>query len=245
MDSNFFLTLLKNPGKISESDYLQVKQLQANFPYFHLAHGIAAKYEFEKNEKTQGSSLAMAALTSPDRIRLKRWIELPVEIQYPSLDSSDSLLEISGDEMSVNFDAKIDQAVQNEQIILSTREENFPITKKKKRSPPKDDLIESIKMREKKEIVDSKKQEQIDLIKEFNKKDFKLAAIREIESNQPTENLAESSTQFNDNLVSETFARILIRQGKKEMAAEIYGKMALKFPDKRAYFADLIEKLKE
>jgi hypothetical protein len=99
-------------------------------------------------------------------------------------------------------------------------------------------------MREKREIVDSKKKEQIDLIKEFNKKDFKLAALREIEQNQPTENLAELSTRFNDNLVSETLARILIRQGKKEMAAEIYEKMALKFPDKRAYFADLIEKLK-
>ena len=29
------------------------------------------------------------------------------------------------------------------------------------------------------------------------------------------------------------------------MAKEIYEKLALKFPDKRTYFADLIEKLKE
>jgi hypothetical protein len=45
--------------------------------------------------------------------------------------------------------------------------------------------------------------------------------------------------------LSETFAKILLKQGKKAMAIEIYEKLALKFPEKRAYFADLIEKTKE
>lgn len=119
------------------------------------------------------------------------------------------------------------------------------IYKPKKRRPPQDDLIETIKRKEKREIVDSKKREQIDLIKAFSKKDIKLATIKEIEANQNTENLADSSTKLNDNLVSETFAKILIKQGKKGMAREIYEKLALKFPDKRTYFADLIENLKE
>ena len=74
---------------------------------------------------------------------------------------------------------------------------------------------------------------------------FGLTTIKEIEANQNTENLALESTKLNDNLVSETFAKILIKQGKKEMAKEIYEKLGLKFPDKRTYFADLIEKLKE
>ncbi len=245
MDSNLFLKFLRNPGQLSEPDYLLVKQLQANVPYFHLAHGLAAKYEFEKNKKSHGSSLEMAALTSPDRLRLKQWILLPTEIQNPILYSSDSIVEISGNERPVNFAEKINLVAQNDKSAEQTTEENFSKPEKKKRKLPNEDLIESIKMREKKEIMDSKKREQIDLIREFNKKDFKLAVIREIEENQPAENLAESSSQFNDNLVSETLARILIRQGRKDMAIEIYGKMALKFPDKRAYFADLIEKLKE
>jgi hypothetical protein len=123
------------------------------------------------------------------------------------------------------------------------KEPNKP--KQIKRKPPQDDLIETIKRKEKREIVDSKKREQIDLIKAFSKKDIKLATIKEIEANQNTENLADSSTKLNDNLVSETFDKILIKQGKKEMAKEIYEKLALKFPDKRTYFADLIQKLKE
>jgi hypothetical protein len=46
-------------------------------------------------------------------------------------------------------------------------------------------------------------------------------------------------------MLSESFAKLLVNQGKKKMAQEIYEKLSLKFPDKRAYFADLIEKLKD
>lgn len=117
--------------------------------------------------------------------------------------------------------------------------------KARRRKLPADDLIETIKRKEKKVIVDSKMQEQIDLIKAFSKKDIKLATIKEIEANQNTENLAASSTKFHDNLLTESFAKLLVNQGKKKMAVEIYEKLSLKFPDKRAYFADLIEKLKD
>jgi len=58
------------------------------------------------------------------------------------------------------------------------------------------------------------------------------------------ENLADSSTRLNNQTISETFAKLLLKQGKKDMAIEIYTKLALKFPQKRAYFADLIEKIK-
>ncbi|MDA1269472.1 MAG: hypothetical protein O2829_10365, partial [Bacteroidetes bacterium] len=113
------------------------------------------------------------------------------------------------------------------------------------RKAPKDDLIESIRKKEKKEILDSKKREQIDLIKAFSKKEIKLATIKEIEANHNNENLASASTSLNEGLISETFAKILLQQSKKAMAIEIYEKLALKFPEKRAYFVDLIEKSKE
>ena len=117
--------------------------------------------------------------------------------------------------------------------------------KAKKRRIPKDDLIESIRRKEKKEILDAEKRAQNDLIKEFSKKEIKLATIKEIEANKNNENLANASTSLNEGLISETFASILLQQGKKARAIEIYEKLALKFPEKRAYFANLIEKSKE
>jgi hypothetical protein len=241
VDPNHFLQLLKKSGPLEEFDYQLLKEIQLNFPYVHLAHGLAAKYEFEKNGGKHGPSLAWAALTSPDRIRLKSWIERPSELSEAKVGQVDSP-EAKSDTGEVDSISEPNQSrSDNDQEM-----KDEPIrVEKKRRSLPKDDLIESIKKKEKREILDSKKKEQIDLIREFNKKDFKLAAIREIEANQPTENLADASTRLNDNLVSETFARILIRQGKNETAIEIYEKLALKFPEKRTYFADLIEKLKE
>ena len=42
-----------------------------------------------------------------------------------------------------------------------------------------------------------------------------MATIKEIEANQNKENLAESSTQIKDELITESFAKLLAKQGKK------------------------------
>ena len=58
--------------------------------------------------------------------------------------------------------------------------------------------------------------------------------------------LAEvKSGEFADNIISETLAEILIRQGKKEKAIEVYRKLIWKFPQKKVYFAAQIEELKK
>jgi hypothetical protein len=45
--------------------------------------------------------------------------------------------------------------------------------------------------------------------------------------------------------VTETFARLLEKQGKTKQAIGIYEQLSLKFPQKSAYFASLIQRLKE
>ena len=176
----------------------------------------ALSTRFEVKNQDSIPSLTFAAVTSADRVWLKNWLYQPLETQ-----------------------------VQQVEPITNKKEEDTSTSKPKKRAAPKDDLIESIRRKEKKEILDTKKREQIDLIKAFSKKEIKLATIKEIESIQNNENLAHASTSLNDGLISETFAKILLQQSKKEQAIEIYEKLALKFPEKRAYFADLIEKSKE
>jgi len=108
-----------------------------------------------------------------------------------------------------------------------------------------DDLIDSIKKKEKREIKDTKKKEQNDIIKAFNKKSIKLAAIKENEDVNKLQDLSLPSTKINDRMVSESYAKLLTQQGKKAAAKEIYKKLILKFPQKKAYFADLIQQLEE
>jgi hypothetical protein len=211
-----FVELIQKADQLEKGDYLLLKKVQKNFPYFHVAHALSSRFEALQQDTNPSPSLPLAAVTSSDRKWLKKWLSNPI-----------------------GANETIPEQEENAAV------EVVASPKPKKRTAPKEDLIESIKRKEKKEILDVKKQEQIDLIKAFSKKDIKLATIKEIEANQNTENLADTSTTLNDHVLSETFAKILLKQSKKAMAIEIYEKLALKFPEKRAYFADLIEKTKE
>jgi tetratricopeptide (TPR) repeat protein len=46
-------------------------------------------------------------------------------------------------------------------------------------------------------------------------------------------------------MMTETLAKIYQKQGKYDKALEIYNTLRLKFPEKNAYFAALIEKLEK
>ncbi|MEP0713997.1 hypothetical protein [Algoriphagus sp.] len=234
VNASQFLEIIQKGDTLDRNELLQLQKVQENFPYFQIPHVLTARYEFLKDSSQKPAALGYAAITSPDRIWLKTLI------QRTDQDSS------KGPEPT--FKPAVKPEATQASPISSTAVEvtTEPVKPKpKRRKPPKDDLIETIKQKEKKVILDEKKKEQMDLIKAFSKKSIKLATIKEIEANQNTENLAAASTTINDKLMSESYAKILASQGKKQLAKEIYEKLVLKFPDKRAYFADLIEKLKD
>ena len=221
MNASQFLELIQKSDRLEKADYLLLKKVQKNFPFFYLSHALSARFELKNQDSSP--SLPLAAATSVDRVWLKSCL-------FPPTKGESEVKERA-------LIAPKQEAQQFKYVI----EKDMP----KKRKAPKDDLIESIRRKEKKEILDAEKRAQIELIKAFSKKEIKLATIKEIEANQNNENLANASTSLNEGLISETFATILLQQSKKAMAIEIYEKLALKFPEKRAYFADLIEKSKE
>ena len=247
MNASQILDLIQRADQLEKADFLQLRKVQENFPYFQISHVLAARYEFLRNPEKKSQHLGYAALTSPDRIWLKSFLEKPKE------SSHDQDPKVNEDLLPEGVDIPKNQTQRTESLkkLGDQLKGNVPAdkpepkAKPKRRKTPQDDLIESIKKKDKKVITDSKKQEQIDLIKAFSKREIKLATIKEIEANQNTENLAEPSTKLNQSLMTESFAKLLVQQGKKDKAIKIYEKLGLKFPDKRAYFADLIEKLKE
>ncbi|MEO0334073.1 MAG: tetratricopeptide repeat protein, partial [Bacteroidota bacterium] len=63
------------------------------------------------------------------------------------------------------------------------------------------------------------------------------------DNNSETLDLSEKSAKYDADLVTENLAEIMLKQGKKNKAIKIYQQLMLKFPDKKAYFAEKIEKL--
>src|SRR5690606_6457155 len=153
------------------------------FPYFVVPKILAAKYERQQTGASSSELLHWAAVQSPDRKRLKQLIEQKIDF-LPSSETVQDVqpLEPSPDDKSEREAKAAASSQDSREEILRRLEENLNRFKSNSKKtdpeaevkPPAtpmpdtvvpEDLIASIKKREKKAIVDARKKEQNDLIK--------------------------------------------------------------------------------
>ena len=115
----------------------------------------------------------------------------------------------------------------------------------KKKDPPSESIIDEIATKNALEPENEKQKEQLKIIEKFIKTQPSISNPKDKGTPAPVVDLTSIKTgEFNDNVVSETLVEILIKQGKKDKAIEVLKKLIWKFPQKKAYFAAQIEKLK-
>lgn len=81
------------------------------------------------------------------------------------------------------------------------------------------------------------------LIERFIENEPTITRVDQYEASKG--DLGKPSSEEDDNWVTETLGKIYAMQGNHAKAAKIYKKLALIFPEKSAYFDDLIQKLKK
>ena len=123
-------------------------------------------------------------------------------------------------------------------------EESKP--KVKKKEPSSESFLDEIATKKSAlEPENEKQKEQLKIIEKFIKTQPSISNPKDKNAPAPAVDLSSIKTgEFNDNVVSETLVEILIKQGKKDKAIEVLKKLIWKFPQKKAYFAAQIEKLK-
>ena len=80
------------------------------------------------------------------------------------------------------------------------------------------------------------------LIDDFLKTTERAIPEKDLKNN---EDLSEKSWSSNDELMTETLAKVFVKQKKYRKAIEAYNILGLKYPEKNGFFADQIKKIKK
>jgi hypothetical protein len=140
--------------------------------------------------------------------------------------------------------ASMTDNVTEKEVLVSRESEEPVINTEEEHKAEKEEVMEFIPDREYEREEPPKQMSQADLIDRF------IMTNPTIERLSPSENrlvrdLSESSAQEKGSFITETLAKIYVNQGYYTKAINIYEKLSLQYPEKSAYFADRIEKIRE
>ncbi|GAB5523131.1 MAG: hypothetical protein Roseis2KO_10030 [Roseivirga sp.] len=138
----------------------------------------------------------------------------------------------------------------NQQLIDELERDLIEIRKKKKLIAKMLEQQEAKQSQKKPAPVKKKtpapKTSQSELIEKFIQNEPQMGKQKLVhdETEQQHKDLAARFTQEQEDFYTETMAKLMVTQKKYRKAIQVYEKLGLKFPEKRAYFASQIEKVK-
>ena len=230
MDKSNFFSFITDNGKLDERSLSELENLVEEYPYFQTAHLLLAKNRYLTCREEFEKNLAKTAVFCADRSRFFYLVNndkyarfFPKETALNPVDRTQALLNAYLD----TFSEEPPEIPEIEASIVST--DYFTYLQNLEKEPDG-------------EIAEARQNEfkHQDIIDSFLEK----AAANEITitslEREPAKTQEVDAEPCNDGFLTETLAKIYIKQKKYEQALTIIRQLSLNFPKKSVYFADQI-----
>jgi tetratricopeptide (TPR) repeat protein len=243
------LGYIEDPALLNEKTLPELKEILDEFPYFQTAHLLYARNLLNENNFRFANQLKICALYATDRRVLYHLLN-PIQkagrgIESQETPSRDVPIMHDAAESPVTTKTGEQQRKYAEDLNYDQLEPTYRLEGVDSESGKSlGQLVEEINEAAGRNKNDKKTVSDEKLIDQFLK-DYpsvsKAGPIRpEISYNNEDQ---EDDTSENDAFITETLARIYIKQGLYQKAINAFEKLTLKYPEKSVYFARQIEEV--
>ena len=234
MNKDVFSYFVAHPDNLSLLDIKTVEAITKQYPYCQLGHILTAKgYHTHYAEELAFEKIRYAAAHAISRNALRKLINGSFKNEitstvHPKFDS-EYLRKFTEEPINQITNSLEDDITEQTELISN-------IDLLTNSSAVEDLLLDDIAQR---------KQLQNSIIDSFLVKDPGLIRTTksQLEAMGKQEDLSLNSAKLGKGIVTESYAKILTMQGRKDKAIEVYEKLILRFPEKKAYFATKIQEL--
>ena len=266
MDSKQVIGYMRMPERLKGEAVSSIEQLTLDYPYFSIGQVLLAIAYQNTNNQHYDSQLKYAAAIMPNRDKL-RLFSLIARHRLESEPETQALPDefVPSDNVSTSMES-VETEEENSNII---REKVFIIPEIDLSGSHEELSAEMALLDEKRKSLDElkaiiaarlKELEQEKQRKEQNEAEPKKLSRKELIDKFILENpsitrpkaefynpisVAQNSIIDQENIVSETLAKIYEKQGYFDKAISIYQKLGLKYPEKSRYFAAQIQRVEE
>ncbi|CAM1334827.1 hypothetical protein [Tenacibaculum aestuariivivum] len=242
MDKKTYIRLLQNPTLISEEVNIALLHITQQYPYFQSARALRLKTLKNQGNYKYNSELKITAGHTIDRTVLFDFITTSY-FEKPSGIEKKSLKEILLPKLKSELKTVRNIQIEKEDVldIKNNLEIGKPISFTKNESFS---FNQWMQLSSKKHIVrtlDTRNNttEKNNIINRFIETAPKIP--RPDKKNTPEIKVTE--TKQNNQLATETLAKVYLEQKKYDSAIQAYKILSLKYPEKSGYFADQIKRI--
>ncbi|MBR6375142.1 MAG: tetratricopeptide repeat protein [Alloprevotella sp.] len=231
-------TYINDPSQLSEETLFRLRELVARYPYFQPARLLYMQNLFLVHNPTFGEQLRRNAILLPDRTPLFEMVEgANYAIDSRNMPISDTL-EGAG--------PAVGEGGRTTSLIDNFLEMQSDAALHASHGDATTDYTSYLMQLEDAVVEEEKKEEEDSRLDAYINKGTQRLTLKEEPEYVPKLPIEETEEDdVGDDFLTETLAKIYIKQGRYEKASEILRRINFNYPKKNIYFADQIRFLEK